>query len=350
MKLFNYFTVILVFITVFSCAEKSNEQNLPSSINTDTITYSSFDNTSFREVQFFEINTNNENHIIGDKGTKVTIPKDCFGKIKGSVKIELIECYSIQDMLFNKLTTVTEKGEILASDGMIYLNAVSESGDTLEIASKKTIKVQMPTKKLDKEMKLFEGEQHSNLISWNLSKNKINFMVNSDEERDTFVVIETETSDSINYGAIKYGETKGGEVVDKIKANSILSSYIFNLTKLGWINCDKYLNEETKDLIVNVGENTNRVQFYLVYNGAVSIIPCSVIDSTTVQFKSVPKGSSSIILALAIKNENLFFNSKLFESTTNSINFPKLNEITREELKEFFVEKFGNDIWSRPNI
>jgi hypothetical protein len=357
MKTIKYSVIGIILWLTFSCNQNnSTDENQIFSDKVDTSLFSSFNDTLFREVQLFEINTSKENYIEGKQGTHVTIPKDCFGKLKGNVTIEMIECYSIQDMLFNKLTTVTEKGEILVSDGMFYLNAISDNGDTLKVVDKKSIKVQMPTKKIDKEMKIFQGYNSDNFVSWKLLDNKIHFS-SKDEGVDTIDVIEEIAFDSTTLGVIKYGEakitygeTKGAEVVDKIRANWILNDYLFSVTKLGWTNCDKFLREGSKNLTINVGKDVSRTQFYAVYNGAVSIIPFSIVDSLTIQFKNIPKATSCMIIGLGFKNDIIFFNFKEIAADITTTNFPILNEITREELKEFFVEKFGKDIWSRPSI
>lgn len=134
------FSLILIFL-FFSC----NPDQLPK------ITKNS---------QFFEINTSKDTVIVGDKGTKIVIPKNTFintqGElISGYIKLELSEALKINDMILSNLTT-TSNGELLETDGMIFINAMS-NGEILRINKKKSLYIEIPTQKKIKNMQVYKG-------------------------------------------------------------------------------------------------------------------------------------------------------------------------------------------------
>jgi len=109
----------------------------------------------------FEINTNKEAVVLGDKGTLLAFPRHCFvdengKKVKGKVNIELKEVFSLADILLSNVPTISD-GRILETNGAFYINAYQD-GKELEIADGKSIYVEIPTDNKLNNMMLFTGE------------------------------------------------------------------------------------------------------------------------------------------------------------------------------------------------
>lgn len=90
--------------------------------------------------EFFDIDAKTDNTVEGKNGTVLFLPKGCFknknGKtVEENVRIELKEALSTSDMLLSNLTTIAD-GKLLASGGMIYLNATAD-GEELSINKEK---------------------------------------------------------------------------------------------------------------------------------------------------------------------------------------------------------------------
>ncbi len=112
----------------------------------------------------FVIEVNRDTVLTGKEGTRLTIPAFAFagkgGLIKeGLVTIVLREYFTYDDILAAKLST-TAGGEQLISGGMVYL-AAQINGDPVNLAGRKSIRLEMPTAKPDEQMQLFRGTRSS---------------------------------------------------------------------------------------------------------------------------------------------------------------------------------------------
>lgn len=350
-----YILPLLVGLVLFSCNSENEQENGHTTQDKDTTSVLSVYNAGAeRKVQTFEINTSKQQIIKGEQGTVVTFPPGCFGKIQGKVKIELIECYSIQDMMFNGLSTQTTDGKLLESDGMIYLNALNEKGDTLKIKHGK-VSVKMPTEQVKEEIQIFEGVEKYNAVTWNLSNEKT--IINQQNvNHDTKTPIESETKeitylsekDSILQTQPKTGQSQIG--IDKKIKNEFLVNYVFNITKMGWINCDRFIEGENKDLFVIVGEGQENVSLYLVLDKLNSNVmprnPKAV--NGKFEFRNIPVKESFTLVALATKGDKIYFGMANHATNDGTVNCPELKPVTRQELTDLLMKKFGKDIWSRP--
>jgi hypothetical protein len=343
------FVSIACFV-LLSCNLESNKVNQKQVIvesEIDTAIILSEYNSRYREnVQSFDINTSKQETIKGRQGTVVTFSTGCFEKAQGKVKIELIECYSIQDMLLNRLSTETTDSKLLESDGMIYLNALNEQGDILKIKQEK-VKVQMPTPRFKKGIKYFWGTEQGNYIIWNLGSEKL---IREDNSNIELVIVppemeisKIESKDSLFQPNI----VKPQIIVDKKTKTENLINYVFSISKMGWINCDRYIEGKTEELIVNVPKNSIGASYYLVlknYNS--SVLPKKTNDGR-LSFM-LPLNEPYTIVALSSIGELTYFNMQDYTGKESEVDFSELQPITRQELMDKLLEKFGKDIWSRP--
>lgn len=109
-------------------------------------------------IENFIIQANEESKLKGKKGTFIYIPAHTFQfedgtEPKGPITIELKECFSLTDMIFENLQTISED-RILETNGMIYVNAEAD-GKKLSLKKGKAFVVGFPKNGLDKEMDLF---------------------------------------------------------------------------------------------------------------------------------------------------------------------------------------------------
>lgn len=341
-----YILPFIIGFTLFSCNSENEQENEHISDKETTAVFNTYKLGTERKVQIFEFNTNKQQIINGKQGTIVTFPKGCFGKLQGTVKIELIECYSIQEMLLNGLSTQTTDGKLLESDGMIYLNALNEKGDTLEIKQGK-VKVQMPTKKRKKDIQIFQGVKNGNNLAWNLLPNKIEQGTKSIKNK-TEEVLEDIPCCEDSLIQPKIGESKF--IIDKQIKNEFLVNYVFNISKLGWINCDRFIEGENKDLFVSVGEGQENVSLYLVLDKLNSNVmprnPKAI--NGKFEFRNIPVKESFTLIALATKGDKIYFGMANHATNNGTVNCPELKPVTRQELTDLLMKKFGKDIWNRP--
>lgn len=126
----NTFLIILLFSFVINCKEEKKQISPVNPILSKEAI----------ESMFFIIDCKLDTILIGEKGTKISIPHHSFINSKGeiinkNIQFELKECINKVDMVLANLHTVTN-GKILESGGMVYLNA-TQNGEKLSIADDK---------------------------------------------------------------------------------------------------------------------------------------------------------------------------------------------------------------------
>jgi hypothetical protein len=340
---------VLFVIIFFSCSRENDvnieDKNVNEKKEVENTVLSSFN--LLQDVQRFELNLNNHRTIIGKYGTVVTFPMGCFGKIQGKIKITLIECYSIHEMIFNGLSTQTSKGKLLETEGMIYLNALDSNGDELKI-EKGEVKIQMPTEQIKHDIKIFEGLEKGNQVYWNLSN------VNPISRRK--IVLSKLNDDKIIYSSasedtfLQENTICSQSIIDKKIKNENLVNYVFSISKMGWQNCDRFIEGETNELIVNVPKESIGASYYLVlkkYNS-------SALSKQTTDGKLsfiIPINEPFTIVSLSSKGEgNIYFNMMDYTGGKYEVDFSGLKFITRQELVDLLIKKFGKNIWNRPTV
>ncbi len=114
-------------------------------------------------LQLFTIKANRDTTITGEQGTKLVIKANSFvdsinNSPAGQITISLKECYTLEDMLKERLTTMANN-KILESGGMVYIDAKSGSK---QLKLKKFEEIEMynpiPEVMADNNMCVFYGE------------------------------------------------------------------------------------------------------------------------------------------------------------------------------------------------
>jgi hypothetical protein len=345
-----YILSFIIGFTLFSCNSENEQENEHISDKETIVVFNTYKLGTERKVQIFEINTNKQQTIKGKQGTEVIFPAECFGKVQGKVKIELIECYSVQEMLLNGLSTQTTDGKLLESDGMIYLNALNSTGDTLNIKQGK-VKVKMPTEKRKENIQIFVGVKKNSGITWDLTSEKLKVREISnptEQNQNTEPQIEVEDPEHNFTTQPKTGQSK--VIIDKQIKNEFLVNYVFNISKLGWINCDRFIEGENKDLFVSVGEGQENVSLYLVLDKLNSnVMPRNrKAVNGKFEFRNIPVKESFTLVALAAKGDKIYFGMANHATNNGTVNCPELKPVNRQELTDLLMKKFGKDIWNRP--
>ncbi|MFT5818919.1 MAG: hypothetical protein ACI8ZM_000140 [Crocinitomix sp.] len=114
--------------------------------------------------QQFNISADKDTSLIGEKGTIINIPANCFKTKNGeTVALELIEAPTLQDMLLLNAQTLSD-GRPLKSGGIIYLNATA-NGKLLD--AKKPIEIKIPAQAINSNMGAFVGDFNENgVMNW----------------------------------------------------------------------------------------------------------------------------------------------------------------------------------------
>ena len=157
--------ILIASLLFTNCSsDKKKNRNIP----VESIT--EIDSILSPITENFEIQGNQESVIKGKKGTSIYIPANAFQFTDGTepkepITIEIKECFSLTDMIFENLHTVSGD-KILETNGMVYLNAEAD-GKKLSIKQGKAIAIGFPKNGLDKEMDLFyEFRLNDSVKTW----------------------------------------------------------------------------------------------------------------------------------------------------------------------------------------
>lgn len=307
-----------------------------------------------KEIQSFQLSVNNSCEIEGENGTLISFSKNCFEFSGDSIKIHLIECYSIQSMLNNQLVTQTTNGTTLETDGMIYLCALSENGDTLLLKEDANVEVKMPTIRRKKGIEIFSGNEQDDYVVWNTTNVSLVPIEKGNQDNLEAPTIgqaaaPTSSPDSIWKNEEPINSSNGINLDDKIKDNNLLV-YSFQISQLGWINCDRYLEGETQELMVTIDEKDKSAVYYMILKESNSIVVNSSTTKDHLSFNNIPIGQGVIIVGLRKKNGKLFFGIESFDNNEQILIMNKLKETSRDDVVSILLEYFGTDIWNRPIV
>lgn len=268
----------------------------------------------------FSFNSDRDTNFITDKGTKIKFSAGQFigkdGKATaGSVNFQIREYHEVSEVLLGKLSTVSD-GKLIATDGMFYLNAVGEKGDTLKLNPNKPVLIELPKNDKDSGYYVFYNDK--------INKSTFNWK--------------------------KGGRVFVPEIWDTVSAESFESKVrnILSVVELGFVNCDKFI------------QNSNIGEIYATINSEDDIpVICTIVlkkyksmvtgnfDGKAFTFKNIPLDEDAVLVCLGKVGEKYYLVQKEFKSVKdlklNETLSPKTKEEAESELKKL------NEI-HRPNI
>lgn len=116
--------------------------------------------------------------------------------------------------------------------------------------------------------------------------------------------------------------------------------YSVNIQSLGWINCDRFYNDNrTKiEYVVNLNDNASNYYTVLIFDRIKSIMP-GYIAGNKVIFTNVPTGESAKIVSVGIQKEKPVLAVQAVQISQNTFTGLKFEEISplafKEEVKGF---------------
>lgn len=341
------------------------------------------------KLQVFEFILKKDTLFVGKEGTKIFIPKDLFENYtNGKITFELKEFYTKEDIILNGLSTITDKGELLESSGMFYIN-FKEDGKQLNIKEGKNYNVEFKNNPLSNS-NIYYNDNDS-IFKWKLSNEKIFTEIPDivknlklflspkwkyDNIPDKYIksvnldsVEVIKKKDSIEYYRLLEIENKKivqeNEVfwdnnwdkgiedkkltpIEKIAKRKKLHKiydiynelYSFSSDKLGWINIDKILNVELeKEFEFNM---KNNVEFEFYYVSYVYLNNKTVLNdfSNNKRLKTKIKISGKIKAIIYSNNDDKIYYDTFYIDANSKTNFElNLKETTVEKLKTELISQ-----------
>jgi hypothetical protein len=111
------------------------------------------------------------------------------------------------------------------------------------------------------------------------------------------------------------------------------SGYTLNSTKLGWINCDRFLTSQKKTIAYKVKiKDAEGANVKMVFKSISSVLPSRIINGDY-SFGEIPIDEDVILLAIKKKGDKLYLGRKNVEIKAISELDLEFKEVTIEELK-----------------
>ena len=261
--------------------------------------------------------------VTGQRGTKIFInPKDLetqdgqlFGK---NIELELKELTNTGELFRANAQTISND-TILISGGAYYI-AITSNGEQLRLKNGMSLKVQFP-KLSDNEMTLFYGQRDDlGRMNWQKSNKKFEQTGYSVRAKLGTALMPQPTRLGYSEGNFNQGEEQDSTISPEVKVKNYkdrkISQKVYDeigLTKLGWINCDRFLETELKtDLYVSFSPNDSikYANVYLIFKDINSVIQADFYSDKSPQFDNLPIGYKTKIIAYTVKNEKIFAYSK----------------------------------------
>lgn len=302
-----------------------------------------------QERQEFKISPYDSSSIITKYGTKINFGQDIFDSVLPhlSIRIHVQEFYDKANFVLANLTTETVDNKRLESKGMINIQAI-QNGDTLKLKKGESFDILFPDREIGDEMQLFEGLEHDDEISWD----QTTFRPSRSFLGSGWSTRYYKGGDTISKSKWWF-ETIQGEtfrikrmedlVRDKVTMDTtdvaneeLISELMMASTNMGWINCDRFTDENSpkEDLIVEFnGDFVPTVS--IVFNDINSVLPYSYREDNKLIFQNIPINRDITIIGLhsEINSDKILFASQKSRSRKGLKEFLRFEQKEEEEIK-----------------
>ncbi|NLP59493.1 hypothetical protein HGB55_15070 [Lutibacter sp. B1] len=291
------------------------------------------------EIQLFKLDTLDVFEIIGKKGTKIIFNRENFNVSENDkITAELTELYDFNEILFKNINTVTDKGELLETSGVIKIEFKSNN-QNLSLKENSSLIIEFPNNIL-KSNSLFTADLNEfNQVKWKEEKQNdtlFNLTVGGGIWKEIII-----QKDSISFYKKINLKGTGFETIQEAwpefsQLERINSIGLFK--NLGWINIDKIINPDyfaTFELISN-NKKIENLTVYFVYENLNSFIS----DYRTIErlnFENIPIKNSTRILIIGEYEDNLFADNIILNEFKNKTKIKmNLKVMTEEQIKNMF--------------
>lgn len=300
--------------------------------------------------QIYSLNPYESQSITTAYGTKLNFPKSAFKDVLPHlpVKLHVREYYNKQDFILGGLSTHTTSGDILESRGMLEVYAI-QNQDTLELESGKKMDILFPDRTVNDGTQIFAGVDHGHEVEWD--QKSFNTVRTRSEQGWSYTYYPRpkgndtirwekwwyETIDDQSF-KIRHVRTKESEQYDTldIENEELLSELTLSSTNLGWINCDRFWEENSPKVDVMVAFEGDEVPAVsIVFSDINAILPYSYRENNRVVFKNIPMNRAVTFIALHKdkKTDQVYFARAQGSASPVIVPLLKLKESTDDEIK-----------------
>lgn len=284
--------------------------------------------------------------ILTASGTRLIIPPNSFEFISGGVpngpiKIELKEVFEKPDMILNRLSTMSD-GNLLESFGMINIDAES-NGKELRKRDNTSLILEIPNKKKGTRGELFYGKLNENkTIDWEYEGgNDIIEVIDTILQKSNGLAeFKRTTYKIINYKKYFVSDTSftttyypNADSTTNTALIYIPEHYKFEIKKLGWINCDRFVEVKNKTTLSIELTDYSMPTGFIVFDSLNSAMNIFFDNNGKTLIQGLPDKSLVDLIILDKIGDNVFWSKTSL--TTGMTKNMKVNtdKITIDQLK-----------------
>lgn len=275
-------------------------------------------------AQLFSVSSKKTSKVKGKKGSIIYVNPKNLATVDGSplgkkIEVELIEMTHKSSLLLNNAST-TAGNQLLVSGGAYYLN-MSSDGQQLQIKEGKSIEVEFP-KLTENEMGLFVGQRDSlGQLDWSPTTQKFEQKelvqpVAPSSQKNGQLDAQSELEQILGYIGDSYDSTsreqiKAYEKEEKAYKEALKTYAPIPLTDLGWINCDRFLQENNPKIDLPVAlknDSITHARIYAIFEDINSVMAAYYFSAQkeVASFENIPINRKITLLAIAIKDQQAF--------------------------------------------
>jgi len=293
-------------------------------------------------VQSFTINPREDNRLVGAQGTVVNIPAFTLALANGSVPhemtVELTEVYGNGQIVQASLHTASG-GKMLQSGGTIHIDA-NTNGQKAHVAQ---------GKELDLEFPHGFGEPYSDMEVFNGRidrKGNFDWVAAGQDQtittvKESFYINDKQVSQEEYYARLQAWENRKAEqerqqaIATQVAANDAgMDAYLLKSDRLGWINCDRFMDVEQKTDIIVMVDTTLRPAVRMVFENISSVMNGSYdARSGTVRFQGIPVGEPVRLIGYSIMNDIPYMANTQITVSNNLKKVLQLMPITKQQME-----------------
>jgi hypothetical protein len=259
-------------------------------------------------VQSFSINPREDNRIVGKQGTVINIPAYTLALTNGSVptemSVELKEVYGNGQIVQANLHTCSG-GKMLNSGGTIHLDANS-NGKQARVASGKHLDLEFPHgETISENMEVFNGRvDRQGNFDWVPEGSSVSMT----ETREEFYINDVRVTEEEYYARIQAWKNRKAAyereqaIAEQVASNNkAMDAYLLESDRLGWINCDEFMDVENTTEVIVMVDTTLRPSVRMVFDDINSVMNGRYDSrSGTVSFSGVPVGRAVRLVGYSI--------------------------------------------------
>ncbi len=357
-----------------------------------------------KPMQQFQTTSQKKTTIVGKLGTIVHVDPACLETFDGqplgeTIEVELKEYCNQGELLRGNVATISN-GEMIISGGAYYLDMTSD-GKPLRIQEGKSINVEFP-KFAEEEMELFYGQRDSlGQMNWEAAgqpfRNRPAPAKPSEPEKAPFnekdidlllsiekVVFKSDFDTSTVEAAgitpqemeiIKKQRMAELEALRKKREKELalwkrqteLQETMYEavaISKLGWINCDRFYNVSQTSLLIALNESPDVkvANMYLIFKNTNAVLQSFTINpvtlkrgdydkmvrefgdsitSTSALFDRIPIGYEVRLISVGVnEKDEMYTYSSDFKIEKNETQRIELKKSSKEELEKLLACKW----------